>query len=162
MIAPTDYRLEISGVIPGHDVMEGFEVEGWWISFTKFRATSAFDQDPVIFQPKDPAKVQKISRHFAKDKNWGPYFRMKEEWADLRPIHASTVHKAQGSTYRKVFVDMDDIGRNTRWRDLVRLLYVAITRASHEVHIFGDIVVNHEVRKAEDTMEAFANVQRLL
>lgn len=162
MLAPTDYRLEISSVEAGTDHIEGFEIDGWWISFTQFQSHDSFRDDPVVFQPKNEQKVKDIQKHFAKDKNWGPYFRIKDEWADLRPIHASTVHKAQGSTYRKVFVDMDDIGRNTRWRDVVRLLYVAITRASHEVHIYGDITVNHEVRKAEDTLEAFTNVQRLL
>ena len=162
MFAPTDYRLEIESVRYGVDHIENHEVDGWWITFTEFQATDTWEGQPAVFQPRDELQVKRISNAFAKDKNWGPYFRMKDEWADLRPVHACTVHKAQGSTYRKVFVDMDDIGRNTRWRDLVRLLYVAITRASHEVHIYGDISINHEVRKAEDTLEAFANVQRLL
>lgn len=162
MYAPTDHRLEISQVTEGTDEIEGIEVEGWWITFSKFRAENPLGSDPVVFQPRDWKRVYAIQRAFAKDKNWGPYFTIKDDWADLRPIHASTVHKAQGSTYRKVFVDLDDIGRNTRWRDLVRLLYVAVTRASHEVHIFGNISINHEVRKAEDTLEAFQNVQRLL
>jgi hypothetical protein len=161
MMAPTDYRLEISGVEESTDHIEGFNVDGWWITFAEFPA-DVFGHTPAVFQPKDEKRVRDIEKHFAKDKNWGPYFNIKDNWADLRPIHASTVHKAQGSTYRKVFVDMDDIGRNTRWRDLVRLLYVAITRASHEVHVYGDISVNHEVRNAEDTLEAFANVQQLL
>lgn len=156
MMAPTDYRLEIEGVEAGQDDIEGINVDGWWISFTEFGS------DKTVFQPRDWKRVKAIQRAFAKDKNWGPYFTIKDNWADLRPIHANTVHKAQGSTYKKVFVDMADIGRNTRWRDVVRLLYVAITRASHEVHIFGDIGVKHEVRKAEDTLEAFKNVQRLL
>lgn len=162
MFAPTDYRLEISKVTEGTCQAEGIEVDGWWINFTKFRAANPYDNDPVVFQPRDWKRVNAIQRAFAKDKNWGPYFTIKDDWADLRPIHASTVHKAQGSTYRKVFVDLEDIGRNTRWRDLVRLLYVAITRASHEVHIYGDISVQHNIRPAEDTLEAFENVKQLL
>lgn len=154
MCAPTDFCVEITSVVPGHDSVGEVDVEGWWIEFQGFASS--------VFQPKNWEQVTAIQKAFAKDKNWGPYFSIKDNWADLRPIHANTVHKAQGSTYRKVFIDMADIGKNTRWRDLVRMIYVAITRASHEVHIYGDISINHEVRKAEDTLEAFANVQRLL
>jgi ATP-dependent exoDNAse (exonuclease V) alpha subunit len=45
---------------------------------------------------------------------WREFFTFKDEaFADLRPIHATTVHRSQGSTYEKVFVDLSDIGRNT-------------------------------------------------
>jgi len=161
MIAPTDFCVEIGSVTPGHDHIGEISMDGWWIEFRNFTGLN-FQNPPSVFQPKDWVRVTALQKALAKDKNWGPYFTIKDNWADLRPIHANTVHKAQGSTYRKVFVDMSDIGRNTRWRDLVRMIYVAITRASHEVHIYGDISVSHKVRKAEDTLEAFTNVQRLL
>lgn len=154
ILAPTDFVMEIDTVTYGQDMVAGINVTGWWITFRNV-ATSV-----PVFQPENWTEVKAIQKHFSKAKDWGPYFAIKENWADLRPIHASTVHKAQGSTYRKVFVDMADIGRNTRWRDVVRLLYVAITRASHEVHIFGDISINHNVKT--DTLEAFKNVQQLL
>lgn len=155
--APTDYRLEISTTSPGTDSISNgrFTVNGFWVQFDELG-------DSSIFQPADMTEVQAISRQLAKEKDWGPYFEMKRLWADLRPIHASTVHKAQGSTYREVFVDIDDIGKNTRWRDLVRLLYVAVTRASHRVHFYGNISVHHTRKTAEDTMEAFENVKQLL
>ena len=156
IVAPTDFCLEIDNADWGQDYIEDILVDGWWVSFNNLGTTE------TVFQPGDWTRVKAIQKVYQKDKNWGPYFNIKDNWADLRPIHANTVHKAQGSTYRKVFVDLADIGRNTRWRDLVRMLYVAITRASHEVHIYGDISVNHEVRKSEDTLEAFTNVQRLL
>ena len=43
-------------------------------------------------------------------------YSVKQELADLRPVHASTVHKSQGSTYRMVFIDLDDIGRCSLYR----------------------------------------------
>lgn len=152
--APTDYRFSIESAQPGHDQIDSHQMEGWWIQLLGVSAP--------VFQPSNWGQVRALSKIFAKNKNWGPYFAVKENWADLRPIHASTVHKAQGSTYREVFVDMADIGRNTRWRDLVRLIYVAVTRASHTVHVYGSIGVNHQVREADDTLEAFGNVHGLL
>jgi len=154
IVAPTDYRLTIESALWGDHHIDNQQVMGWWIKLRQHKTS--------VFQPAHWNIVHAISQSFAKDKNWGPYFAIKEDWADLRPIHASTVHKAQGSTYREVFVDLADIGRNTRWRDLVRLIYVAVTRASHKVHIFGDIGVKHEIREAIDTLEAFKNVHKLL
>jgi ATP-dependent exoDNAse (exonuclease V) alpha subunit len=62
-----------------------------------------------------------------------------EAFCDLRPIHASTVHKSQGSTYQTVYVDLTDIGRNTRRDVLLRLLYVALTRAKGDVVVTGEL-----------------------
>lgn len=71
---------------------------------------------------------------------WVEFFQFKDsEFCDLRPIHASTVHKSQGSTYQQVFVDLTDIGRNTRRDVLLRLLYVALTRAKGDVVVTGEL-----------------------
>jgi exodeoxyribonuclease V len=71
---------------------------------------------------------------------WREFFTFKDEaFADLRPIHATTVHRSQGSTYEKVFVDLSDIGRNTRRDVLLRLLYVALTRSRGDVIVTGEL-----------------------
>jgi exodeoxyribonuclease-5 len=71
---------------------------------------------------------------------WVQFFAFKDEaFCDLRPIHASTVHKSQGSTYQTVYVDLTDIGRNTRRDVLLRLLYVALTRARGDVVVTGEL-----------------------
>ena len=160
ILAPTDHRLRISDVTAGTDHVGNITADGWWIEFSNFPGTNM--TPPTVFQPMNWADIARYQKELAKNKEWCPFFYIKDNWADLRPIYANTVHKAQGSTYRKVFIDVEDIGRNTRWRDLVRMLYVAITRASHEVHFYGNISVQHSIRKAEDTLEAFQNVKHLL
>ena len=71
---------------------------------------------------------------------WVTFFAFKDStFCDLRPIHASTVHKSQGSTDQTVFVDLSDIGRNTRQDVLLRLFYVALTRASGDVVVTGEL-----------------------
>ena len=71
---------------------------------------------------------------------WVTFFAFKDSaFADLRPVHASTVHRSQGSTYEKVFVDLTDIGRSTRRDVLLRLLYVALTRARGDVVVTGEL-----------------------
>lgn len=66
-------------------------------------------------------------------KAWREFYALKESLADLRPPYAQTVHKAQGSTYRTTFLDMADIARCTAHSTRARLIYTALTRASHKV-----------------------------
>lgn len=62
-------------------------------------------------------------------------------WADLRPTFASTVNKAQGSTYDKVFIDLADFKPmvNKDPIQLARLLYVAMSRAKTHCIFTGDL-----------------------
>jgi ATP-dependent exoDNAse (exonuclease V) alpha subunit len=70
---------------------------------------------------------------------WREFFSLQRLLADMRPPHASTVHKSQGSTYGRVFVDVGDIGRGTSRDFAARLLYVATSRASDSVTMKGDL-----------------------
>lgn len=70
---------------------------------------------------------------------WRKFFEVKREMADLRPPHASTTHKSQGSTIGHTFIDLGDIGRCTRPDLLARLCYVALTRAKHEAIVTGEL-----------------------
>jgi exodeoxyribonuclease-5 len=70
-----------------------------------------------------------------RDGKWGEFYDMQEFFIDLRPRHAMTVHKSQGSTFDKVFIDYRNILKNRNVREADRMLYVAVTRAKHEVII---------------------------
>lgn len=71
---------------------------------------------------------------------WLSFFQFKEQaFADLRPAHSSTVHRSQGSTYDHVFLDLGDIGRNRNRSEVLRLLYVALTRPRGNVFIAGNL-----------------------
>ena len=60
-------------------------------------------------------------------------------YPDLRYTYASTINKAQGSTYDTVYIDLNDLAKCND-RDLqLRLLYVAVSRARHKVVFTGDI-----------------------
>ena len=49
--------------------------------------------------------------------------------------HAMTIHKSQGSTYDTVYLDTEDLGMvaNMDYIMYLRLLYVAVSRASNKV-----------------------------
>ena len=69
---------------------------------------------------------------------WDFYYNhLIDKFADVTYGYAMTVHKSQGSTYNRVFVDMKDIiKRNPKERESYQCLYTAVTRASKEIHVF--------------------------
>lgn len=61
-------------------------------------------------------------------------------WIDLRAAYACTINKSQGSTYDKVFIDLDDIKKCNLANLIARMLYVAVSRARYQVIFTGDLV----------------------
>lgn len=59
---------------------------------------------------------------------WPAYWKAKEVIHDVRPSHAITAHRAQGSTYESVFVDSADILTNRNYIESLQCLNVACTR----------------------------------
>lgn len=66
---------------------------------------------------------------------WGSFWSFKEQFADIRPCHAITAHRSQGSTYENAFIDAGDILLNQNRREALQCLYVAVSRASQNVMI---------------------------
>jgi len=95
------------------------------------------DHNHVGFLPNNYQDAKNLLKRLAKEKDWKKYFEIKETWLDLRPVYASSIHKAQGSTYETVFLDLADIGKNWNAQDVARLLYVGVTRASKKVVCYG-------------------------
>ena len=69
---------------------------------------------------------------------WAFYYsELIDKFADVTYGYAMTVHKSQGSTYERVFIDMKDIiHKNPKERESFQCLYTAITRASGEIHVY--------------------------
>lgn len=93
-------------------------------------------QHVSVFAPTDFAGWQ------AARKNWLKVDDIQalgasQQWVDLRNVYASTVNKAQGSTYNRVFVDMRDIHSCRNASQRARLMYVAASRAKEQVILFN-------------------------
>jgi hypothetical protein len=97
------------------------------------------DHGYVGFLPKNYTDKKAKMNQLAKEGKWPLFFEIKESWLDLRAVYASSVHKAQGSTYDTVFIDLTDIGKNWNAEDVARLMYVAITRAAKQVFCHGKL-----------------------
>ena len=64
---------------------------------------------------------------------WFNFWLLQKYFADVRPAYCMTAHKSQGSTFENVFVDAADILTNPDKEEALRCLYVAVSRASHNV-----------------------------
>lgn len=66
---------------------------------------------------------------------WKRYYDLLNEFnADLKYRHAMTVHKAQGSQWDNVFVDIDNIRRNQNEVEEPRMAYTAVSRFQQFVY----------------------------
>jgi hypothetical protein len=89
--------------------------------------------------PIDPLRRRQLMNHYASQKDWFRHYHIKDSYPDLRPRDAATVYKAQGSTYREVFLDLADIGTCTHNEQIARMLYVGASRATTRLVLFGNL-----------------------
>lgn len=66
---------------------------------------------------------------------WKRFWSLKELFSDIRYCYCITVHRSQGSTYDRVFVDVKDILRNKLRSERQRLIYVGFSRPRHQLLI---------------------------
>jgi Schitoviridae ATP-dependent RecD-like DNA helicase len=123
----TDETVMISGIA---DAAE-HGVNGWLVEMNhKHRA----------FLPRSlEDKKAKIKQANAKE-DWKLVQHIDTRWIDLRADYACTINKSQGSTYDRVFIDLDDVKRCNSANNLARLMYVGVSRARHQVYLTGDLV----------------------
>lgn len=78
-------------------------------------------------------------KELKRQKSWSEYFLVKGQCADLRDKAACTVYKSQGSTYETVFIDLGNIGTSWDPKQVARLLFVAVSRASQKIYLYGNL-----------------------
>lgn len=105
----------------------------------EYQDISFHNTESVFRVPLDYNQVKAHMKAFARNKDWYAYFNLKNNFADMRPSHACTVHKSQGSTYQIVFMDLADIGDNNKAREVARLMYVGTTRAKVKLYLYSSL-----------------------
>lgn len=105
--------------------IEAVNQEGETVRFPVLAEEGKADYEEALQHRLDTAKMD------SNRSNWKDFYNLKEAFCDLRPPFASTVHKAQGSTYESVFLDESTLRRFPGNRRFIRsLYYVSFTRAS--------------------------------
>lgn len=143
----TDSSVEVSGIRRG----EKAGIPGWSVDVLE----PVEGVTVALFLPDDPAVAKRACSLLAgrakaadsrqRGRLWRDFFALKNDIHDLRHPFALTVHKSQGSTYRHCIVQVADILSKGKWaggdKFVARMLYVALTRASHVAYINMDLPV---------------------
>ena len=89
--------------------------------------------------PCDFSYAEQTLANIKRKKDWPMFFQFMDKFADVRPRFASTVYKAQGSTYDTSFIDLGNIGTCRDPKQVARMLFVAASRARNKVYLFGQL-----------------------
>lgn len=92
------------------------------------------------FCPDDLSAKKALHRIAKNNDDYQMLYEIEEEWIDLRSVYACTINKSQGSTYDRVFIDLDDVKKINTGEGLARLLYVGSSRPRHQLIFTGDLV----------------------
>ena len=89
--------------------------------------------------PLDPEHFKNLLSYYGRLKDWKSYFFLKNTYPDLRPRETSTVHKAQGSSFDTVLIDVGNLSACHQSNLAARLFYVAVSRARYRIILYGDL-----------------------
>lgn len=135
----TDRLVLIDQVTPAVEL----NTKGHWVSLDGKSGRFFLPDDHATIDRKINSRVRKLATldyMSAEHAQVGREIQsIKSLWVDLRPVYACTVYKSQGSTYRRVYVDLKDLGSCGNRDQMLRMLLVAISRASHQVFLTGDL-----------------------
>ena len=124
----TDELVLITGISPP-EVEHGIKGRYYTLNYV----VTAFCPDS--FQEAHKRYVQAV-----KGKELRVAEQIDKDWVDLRSVYACTINKSQGSTYDKVFIDLDDLKGCRNNEQIARMLYVGVSRARHQVILTGDFI----------------------
>lgn len=109
------------------------------LAYRRCAVSSGFAVLPEVMIPVDRGHYAKLVEYYAKQKDWQKYFFLKNNFPDFRQRDACTVHKSQGSTYQTVYIDLENLSTCTQSETGARLMYVAFSRASTRVALYGNL-----------------------
>ena len=124
----TDQMVQITGISGD---TEEFGVPGNRMSI---------DNQFNFFFPKSLEQKNALLKSAKANAQFGTVQAVESNWIDLRSAFACTINKSQGSTFERVYIDLDDIRRCNSGNQIARMLYVGVSRARQQVFMTGDLV----------------------
>jgi nucleoside-triphosphatase THEP1 len=91
------------------------------------------------FMPDSELQKKALLKQARKDENYDLIREVDKTWIDLRASYACTINKSQGSTYDRVYIDLDDVSKCRSGNQMARLMYVAVSRARYQVFFTGSL-----------------------
>lgn len=123
---PNNYTVEVV------DVYDDTQVLGVKVISCRIKAQGV---EHDVYIPKTATGMARAYKQAKETSNMVLY----QYFADLREPYAQTIHKAQGSTYKEVYIHLDDLKTIKDTKERNRLLYVAFSRATDKVYLTGGL-----------------------
>lgn len=93
--------------------------------------------------PVDRNHYAELIKYYRRLKNWSSYYKLRNNYPDLRQRDARTVYKIQGSSVDTVYIDVGNLSTCHNPAQAARLIYVAVSRARQRVAFFGDLAAKY-------------------
>ena len=111
------------------ETYEGIEI---YVVYFKSETSESFLR---VVKPEETQKYENKLAKLAQQakingKLWRNFYDFKKKFAEVKHAFAATIHKCQGSTVDRVFLEARDLPWNTNPNLSFRLYYVGITRTS--------------------------------
>ena len=121
------------------ELVEITDIAGWTEMYGVKGRFFELNGNTNVFFPRSLEEANARVKKAKAEGNFSLVATIENTWIDLRAAYANTINKSQGSTYGKVFIDLDDVSKVPSGDTLARLLYVAVSRAKSYVYLTGDI-----------------------
>lgn len=113
--------------------IDGMQVYGYPVELHSVKGGVVFN----VMQPVNREYFNDVVKYLGKNSDWPNYFKLKNNFPDLRSRDSSTVYKAQGSTFQSVYIDLQNIGTSNIFDQVARMLYVAVSRPRERIYLYG-------------------------
>lgn len=140
IVAHKDEEFIVTSINTSEIIVE-FRSEEWTIPVYELGVKNT--RTLLLSVPVDQDRLDSVLNRIASSirkrkavKEWPVFWEIKNRFNSVRYAYALTAHRAQGSTYRDVYVDQKDILSNKEQIESFRCLYVAFTRASSSLTSF--------------------------
>lgn len=100
---------------------------------------NSFGDNIKVRMPVNREHFNQLVAYYRKAKNWTVYYKLKNNYPDLRQRDARTVYKIQGSSVDTVYIDATNLSTCHNPAQAARLIYVAASRARYRVVFYGDL-----------------------
>jgi exodeoxyribonuclease-5 len=113
-------------------------------NFPQFKSIGIFikmdDRESIIkanvIHPDHKEALDEHLQTLAQKKLWGQFWDCKESFNSISYGYALTSHRSQGSTFERVYLEAWDVMVNPDDNTRIKCMYVAASRASHQLNIF--------------------------
>lgn len=93
----------------------------------------------TVLVPASATQKKELMNYYKGQKEWRMFYALQQQYPDLRQKDASTVWKAQGSTYDSVIVDLTNISQCRDNDQVARMLYVSGSRPRNRIYLYGQL-----------------------